>query len=181
VSSHASIAEYVVSRLLEDEAPSGLSPDEFMAGYKQGGKIGPIPTEDEVSEYNILRVVKLLDRYYLVLWDTGNHEGNHSYVGYRFMAGNKILFQGEDLGIPGHEAIDSDDTIRDLIGWLTLKPGDTDEEYFEKYTPEQLAFAESDDAQEIQDRYGRATSEPDEEGYYPPEAFQDLPGFEHGE
>lgn len=30
--------------------------------------------------------------------------------------------------------------IRDLVTFLTLMPGDTDPEYFEKYTPEQLDY-----------------------------------------
>lgn len=28
-----------------------------------------------------------------------------------------------------------------LLGFLALRPGDTDAEYFERYTPEQLDFA----------------------------------------
>ena len=181
MSSHATITERVVALLLEDGDAPELSPEEFLSGYSRGGKLGPIPSEDEASEQSILRAVKLLDKYYLVLWDTGKSDWSHTTVGYRLMGpGGKVLFQGEDLGIPNGQAIDSDDTIRDLVGWLTLKPGDTDDEYFEKYSPEQLEFATSDDAQEIQWRYGRASSDPRDEDYQPPASFQDLPGYEHG-
>jgi hypothetical protein len=32
--------------------------------------------------------------------------------------------------------------VRALMGFLTLRPGDTDDEYFDRYTPDQLAFAD---------------------------------------
>ena len=38
-------------------------------------------------------------------------------------------------------AIDSDDAKELVLSLLSMKPGDTDEEYFASYTPEQLAFA----------------------------------------
>jgi hypothetical protein len=37
--------------------------------------------------------------------------------------------------------IDSDESVRALLSFLTLRPGDTDAEYFENYTQEQLDFA----------------------------------------
>ena len=37
--------------------------------------------------------------------------------------------------------MDADATVAGLLAFLSLKPGDTDPEYFEGYTPEQLAFA----------------------------------------
>jgi hypothetical protein len=40
-------------------------------------------------------------------------------------------------------AIDSDKAVGSLMGFLTLRPGDTDSEYFESYTPEQMHFAET--------------------------------------
>jgi hypothetical protein len=41
-------------------------------------------------------------------------------------------------------ATDSNETLRALLGFLTLKPGDTDREYFDDYTPAQMAFAQGD-------------------------------------
>jgi hypothetical protein len=53
------------------------------------------------------------------------------------------LFEGQDFcGSPMH-ADDSDETVECLIGFLTLRPGDTDSEYFDKYTPEQAAFCDA--------------------------------------
>ena len=61
----------------------------------------------------------------------------------------EVLFEGADYGCaPGH-AIDSDDALRGLLGFLTLKPGDTDADYFTDYTEAQRAFAEGD-AEELQ-------------------------------
>ena len=46
-------------------------------------------------------------------------------------------------GSPLH-ADDSDETLRALIGFLTLRPGDTDPEYFEHYTERQRQFCDQD-------------------------------------
>jgi predicted RNA-binding Zn-ribbon protein involved in translation (DUF1610 family) len=54
-----------------------------------------------------------------------------------------VIFDAADYhGSPGH-GDDSDQNVEGLMGFLTLRPGDTDEEYFASYTPEQLAFAAS--------------------------------------
>ena len=51
-----------------------------------------------------------------------------------------VLFEGSDFaGSPLHSD-DSDATVATLMGFLTLKPGDTDADYFKDYTPEQLDF-----------------------------------------
>lgn len=62
---------------------------------------------------------------------------------YRLLQDGVEVFAGSDFsGSPMH-ADDSDDTVRCLMGFLTLRPGDTDSEYFENYTPEQLAFCDA--------------------------------------
>ncbi len=107
---------------------------------------------------DILREVMLADTgYVLVLWDTHRTDScGKSIIGYAFYepSGNgKLLptplFEGEDFAASPMNAIDSDDTVRGLLGFLTLRPGDTDREYFESYTPEQMAFAEGP-AEELQ-------------------------------
>jgi len=40
--------------------------------------------------------------------------------------------------------------MRALLGFLTLRPGDTDVEYFDAYTPEQMEFAESYECEAMQ-------------------------------
>jgi hypothetical protein len=67
----------------------------------------------------------------------------------------KVIFEGEDFATPG--AVDSDDAIRGLMGFLTLKPGDTDKDYFKNYTPTQRRFADqyAEDLQmEVINRFG---------------------------
>ena len=91
----------------------------------------------------------------LVTWDTGRMQSavgssyTHYTLGYRLTMrepgpkGNRVvLFEGEDHGCPMHTAIDSDGAVRSIMGFLTLRPGDTDSDYFKAYTPEQMAYAE---------------------------------------
>jgi hypothetical protein len=52
----------------------------------------------------------------------------------------QTVFEGADFGCSPLHAIDSDRTIVGLMSFLTLRPGDTDREYFDAYTPEQLAY-----------------------------------------
>ena len=53
-----------------------------------------------------------------------------------------LLFHGDDFSVSPMHGLDSDETILALMNFLCLKPGDTDAEYFEEYTPEQLEFAD---------------------------------------
>jgi len=54
----------------------------------------------------------------------------------------KIIFEAADYDpSPFYEDRLSAASARELIGFLCLRPGDTDDEFFEKYTPEQLAWA----------------------------------------
>ena len=57
--------------------------------------------------------------------------------------GNVLLFDGADFCCSPLYAIDSDDCIKSLMGFLCLKRGDTDSEYFENYTAEQTEFSET--------------------------------------
>jgi hypothetical protein len=84
--------------------------------------------------------------FVLRTWDTGryDHRGQ-SRIAYTLEQGEphgprRTLFEGDDFaGSPMH-ADDSDATLRALLVFLTLRPGDTDADYFAEYTPEQLAF-----------------------------------------
>jgi hypothetical protein len=60
----------------------------------------------------------------------------------------KDIFSGDDFD-PGPLRISPAQLVADLLGFLTLRPGDTDEEYFEKYTAEQLAWCQSAEAEEL--------------------------------
>lgn len=53
------------------------------------------------------------------------------------------LFEGDDFaGSPLH-ADDSDASIACLLGFLTLKPGDTDADYFNEYSEAQRAYCDA--------------------------------------
>lgn len=79
----------------------------------------------------------------LIVWDTYERRDYGKFrLAYqlRMHLGGEtsVLFDGADFCTP--EAIDSDSTIESLMGFLTLRPGDTDEGYFEGYTEAQREF-----------------------------------------
>jgi hypothetical protein len=53
-----------------------------------------------------------------------------------------VVFQGEDFACSPCHAIDSDEAMAAILGFLSLQPGDTDEDYFSDYTPKQRAWME---------------------------------------
>lgn len=85
----------------------------------------------------------------LTLWDTGR-TGNYgkAMLGYKLtmkeprLAKSIILFEGEDFECPNWNgnAIDSDSAVEGIMGFLTLRPGDTDDEYFANYTAIQREY-----------------------------------------
>ena len=114
------------------------------------GSCGRDPsTGDPLPE--TLRHVRLASGHTLRTWDTGRLRNGRTCIGYelRDLAG-AVLFRGEDFGPSPMHADDSDETLRALIGFLTLRPGDTDREYFADYTPAQLAFARSSTCELLQ-------------------------------
>lgn len=67
------------------------------------------------------------------------------------------LFEGSDFSPSPFDSIDGDDTVKALMGFLTLRPGDTDAEYFENYTNTQLDFCNQHAealAMAVMDRFG---------------------------
>lgn len=47
------------------------------------------------------------------------------------------------VGIPAHQSIDGREARECVLSLFCLKPGDTDDEFFEHYTPEELAFVQT--------------------------------------
>ena len=83
----------------------------------------------------------------LTMWDTGRFDGHtaHCYLGYRLTMRESgkppvVLFEGEDYGCPPCHSTYDDASVEGLMGFLTVRPGDTDKEYFANYTPEQLDY-----------------------------------------
>lgn len=91
-------------------------------------------------------------RYTLTLWDTykRDHHGK-TILRYAFkrVGDRKPIFAGEDFACSPMHAIDSDACYNALMGFLTLRLGDTDAEYFDGYTPEQIAWRDSGEAEEL--------------------------------
>lgn len=93
--------------------------------------------------------------FWLTVWDAGERfdesvNRRRTYLGYRLSMtdgrSKMVLFNGEDFGCPAimtqGDSIDSDSTLANLMGFLTLKPGDTEADYFKYYTPTQLRYCE---------------------------------------
>ena len=84
----------------------------------------------------------------LKVWDTFKMREFHSVLKYRLSRSENgtqtVLFEGEDFYASPAHAIDSDATMASLLGFLCLRPGDTDREYFDRYTPRQMEFAETE-------------------------------------
>jgi hypothetical protein len=53
------------------------------------------------------------------------------------------LFAGMDFGVPPIHSIDGPEPVQALMNFLCLRPGDTDDNYFDDYTEAQLDFARS--------------------------------------
>lgn len=117
----------------------------------QEGRRGMVAVPD-LEDDRILRNVNVgTTGYRLLLWDTYRADRlNKSILGYAFYAprSDGPLFSGEDFHCSPCYAVDSDKTLRSLLCFLTLKPGDTDPDYFDEYTAEQMAFAQGE-AEEI--------------------------------
>lgn len=88
-------------------------------------------------------------RFILAVSDTyrRDHLGK-SILAYAFSQHNEdgtkvALFSGSDFACSPMCAIDSDECLACLLGFLCLRKGDTDAEYFANYTPEQTEFSET--------------------------------------
>lgn len=114
---------------------------------------GQNPAAD-IEDFNQLRAVRwqpLTDNvtFELRTWDTGRRDSmGKNCVGYQFEKIDKLgkrttIFSGEDFFCAPGDCIDSDSAVCSLMSFLTLKPGDTDDDYFKDYTVGQHDFATS--------------------------------------
>lgn len=68
-------------------------------------------------------------------------------IGYSFSMREKpnglkvVIFEGCDFRPSPLHSIDSDDAVKGLMSFLTLRKGDTGAEYFDNYTGPQLEFS----------------------------------------
>jgi hypothetical protein len=115
---------------------------------------------------DILRHVRLELGYSLAVWSIATVGLERSRLGYEMRAPNgTVLFEGDQFRPSPLHADDSDETLYALLAFLTLRPGDTDAEYFADYTAAQMAFAEGD-AEQLAYLYADDPSEPNSRGEF---------------
>ena len=70
---------------------------------------------------------------------------NRPNILYKVKTPTGVIFQGRDFSPSANCFQDplGRESRCHLLNFLTLKPGDTDSEYFDSYTPEQLEWADS--------------------------------------
>jgi hypothetical protein len=68
------------------------------------------------------------------------HFGGATPIGYRFYHHGELIFEGENIAVPDGESLDSDQTVRAVLNFLSQQPGDVEPDYFRRYTPSQLAW-----------------------------------------
>ena len=80
----------------------------------------------------------------LRLFDFHNMQRSRTQLSYEFLDNEVKIFSGHDYGIPPTRSIDDDAAVFGLLGFLVLKAGDVDAEYFEDYTEEMQEWSDSD-------------------------------------
>ncbi len=86
----------------------------------------------------------------LRMWDTGTRDWRgQTRISYELKDSHRVIFAGDDFGCSPMHADDSLASVAALLGFLTLRPGDTDREYFDKYTPNQMEWCESARCEEL--------------------------------
>jgi len=59
------------------------------------------------------------------------------------------VFEGTDFHTPAQMCADGPEAATALLSFLTVQPGDVEEKYFDKYTPEQLDWANGNEAEDL--------------------------------
>ena len=82
-------------------------------------------------------------------YDGFDDKRNRRRLAYRLYDGGKTIFEGTYFfPAPVRDRREFHE-VMDLLGFLTIQPGDTDEEFFKDYTPEQLAWCKSARSEEL--------------------------------
>lgn len=92
------------------------------------------------------------DGYKMTLQDLGMDVKQHKHrVAYTFSyPDGRVIFDGKDLFASPLHSPESLENAKALLTFLTLQEHDTDDEYFNNYTPEQLEFRDSLDCEYLQ-------------------------------
>lgn len=77
-------------------------------------------------------------------WAGQCDDAGRCVLGYKLTSERKVIFQGADYCAHVRHSLETDRSIVDgIMGFLTLRPGDTDDDYFAAYTPEQRAYCDA--------------------------------------
>lgn len=87
----------------------------------------------------------------MTAWDAGMMPPNHTKLDCELRWKPKGAKVSELLfprgatwcGIPGHQTVDGDDAKECVMSLFAMKSGDTDPDYFESYTDEQMNWADT--------------------------------------
>jgi len=91
------------------------------------------------------------DNYTLTLKNTWIMKGSKYQVKYWFKnPDNKVIFSGNDFYPSPMVKPESKESAKHLLSFLTLQEYDTDSEYFDNYTDDQLNFRDSQDCENLQ-------------------------------
>jgi hypothetical protein len=104
---------------------------------------------------NILAILSIPDHnIVLTIFDYPSYKGTgilqRSYYKYSMTLHGVELFSGDDYSPSPMDSAESLDSLLGLLSFLTVRPGDTEEEYFKDYTPLQLEFCNSYLCEELQ-------------------------------
>jgi hypothetical protein len=86
------------------------------------------------------------DSFELFIFHTHQSRDGKWRMAYVLFDEGKVIFKGDDFFSPND--LDEKWNVAQLLGFLSLKDGDTGDEYFEKYTPEQIAWRDERAADE---------------------------------
>ena len=90
----------------------------------------------------------------LIIYDRPSYNGTgilrRVYLPYNMMVNGEVLFSGSDFSPSPMDAIDSIDALICLLSFLTVRPGDMDDDHFKDYTLAQLDFANSNQCEDLQ-------------------------------
>ena len=93
-----------------------------------------------------LRVKPHRDRPVIIVraWEGGFRHPNRTRLDVEVRQDGAVIFPRGSLwcGIPSHQSIDGIDAKELVLSLVGMKPGDTDRDYFDSYTADQLAWAE---------------------------------------
>jgi len=78
------------------------------------------------------------DGFELFIFHTHQRRDGKWRMAYVLLDEGEVIFKGDDFFSPND--LDEKWNVAQLLGFLSLKDGDTDDEYFESYTPEQIAW-----------------------------------------